>query len=170
MSYWLVSLARNYRESPQGKLVLGFRQGWLANVQKIFDDKELAYDYENFLQPLDEKGVTSAITGASEAKNSEGNKLYPLIFAQTGKEHDNTLISLPAAIARDVIDEKSPTAPILQFLLNAMWKAAKAKDRTIQRFNYELYQPIKASGLGLEDFLNNKPSYITLEKHVPNLV
>ena len=170
----VTELATSLREvflsenKPQGKLVLGFRQGWLANVQKIFDEKELAYDYENFLQPLDEKGVTSAITGASEALNSEGDKLYPLIFAQTGKENDNTLISLPAAITRDVIDEKSPTAPILQFLLSAMWKAAKTKDRAIQRFNNELYQPIKASGLGLEDFLNNKLE--KLAKDFPTIV
>ena len=78
---------------PQGRLVLSFRQGRLGNVQEIFEKKGLAYN-KGLLHPLDERGVTNAIIGASEALGSDGGKLYPLIFAQTGNEHDNTLINL----------------------------------------------------------------------------
>jgi hypothetical protein len=53
---------------PQGKLILGFRKEWLAEIVKRLESRKLYYN-EVFLEPLDRKGIVEAVSGPARTES-----------------------------------------------------------------------------------------------------
>lgn len=111
---------------PRGRLVLGFREEWLAKVLRLLDDEKLPRTRVEVAH-LDRDGIEEAVLGP--ASSSRLQRHY-------GLEIDS---ELPARIAGDLIEQRAATiAPILQILLTQMWTQAKAGSAS-PRFTLDLY-------------------------------
>ena len=128
----------------QGKLVLGFRKEWLAELKGEIAEHKLPH-IEIFLQRLDKRGVIEAITGSSQS---------PLLQA---KYHLTVLPELAETIADDLLaDPGSAVAPILQILLTKLWEAAIEKSYNQPVLDADVYAEQHKQHLGLEDILDRQ--------------
>jgi WD40 repeat protein len=140
----LQAIFPNSGPRPQGRLILGFRKEWLAEITNRLEDHKLYYN-EVFLEPLDAKGIIEAVNGP--ARSERLRMQYGLTIAE----------GLPELIADDLLqDPDSPVAPILQILLTKVWQRARERDRTRPHFDPELYQTLKREGILLGDFLDQQ--------------
>jgi WD40 repeat protein len=131
-------------EPPRGKLILGFRKEYLAEIESEIKKYKLPAS-KIFLEPLDFRGVVEAIT--SVAQTPELQRQYGLTVEE----------GLAQEIAHDLLsDWKSPVGPTLQVLLSKMWDQAVARDRSHPRFDTDLYYEIRRQGLALDDFLKQQ--------------
>lgn len=146
----LGELFRDRSSRPRGKLVLGFRKEWLAEVESALREAEVPRKAQ-FLPPLTREGVVAAITGVERSRRL--------------REHYGLSIEkgLPERIAADLLrDEDSHLAPLLQILLFAMWEAARRHDRQHPRFDGDLYESLTLYRAGqegrllLDDFLGQQ--------------
>ena len=129
---------------PQGKLILGFRKEWLAEIEKRLIDNGL-YHTKIFLERLDREGIIEAISGP--ARTTRLQRHYGLSLAD----------GLAEIIADDLLaDRDSPLAPTLQILLTKMWDEATQQNRSHPHFDHELYNRLKKQGILLQDFLNEQ--------------
>ncbi len=145
----LQDLFVNPSRRPPGKLILGFRKEWLADIEKRLKEYRLPRA-ELFLERLERKGIVEAIIGPAHSPRLQN---FGLTVAQElpGEE------KLPDIIADDLLEDRdSPIAPTLQILLTKMWERAKAKNYDRPRFDLELYQSLKRKGLLLKDFLDQQ--------------
>ncbi|MEM7530951.1 MAG: AAA family ATPase [Chloroflexota bacterium] len=134
--------ARNQR--PQGKLVLGFRKEWLADIEDAMKSHRLPRT-KLFLSRLTRQGIMEAIEGVTRSE-------------RLGEHYRLTIEDgLAQIIADDLLeDPDSPVAPTLQILLTKMWRQAQAVDDYNPRFDIGLYQSLKREGLLLRDFLQQQ--------------
>jgi len=127
---------------PQGKLVLGFRKEWLAEIDRRLIDANLDQN-PVFLKPLDRRGIVEAIRGP--ARSDRLQRKYRLAIDD----------GLPEVIADDLLaDAGSALAPALQVLLTKMWERARHANLDQPRFDRALYESLKKEGLLLRDVLN----------------
>ncbi|MCU0644028.1 MAG: CHAT domain-containing protein [bacterium] len=135
-------LDRNNR--PAGKLVLGFRKEWLAEIEKRIKENKLPISLI-FLERLDRQGVIEIVAGLTKSKRLQDH--YGLIVED----------GLPEMIADDMLsDPESPIAPILQILLTKMWDKAKRRNYSQPSFTIDLYLKLKKQGILLNDFLEQQ--------------
>jgi CHAT domain/WD domain, G-beta repeat len=128
---------------PLGKLVLGFRKEWLAEISKQFEETALPYA-SIFLDVLSRDDITEAVTGSATSERLQRH--YRLELEA----------SLPEKMADDLLaDDGSPVAPTLQILLSKMWDEAK-KLTEVPRFTEALYETLKRDGILLADFLEQQ--------------
>lgn len=140
----LQAIFPNSGPRPQGRLILGFRKEWLAEIANRLEDHKLYYN-EVFLEPLDRNGIIEAVNGP--ARSEKLRMQYGLTIAE----------GLPELIADDLLqDPDSPVAPILQILLTKLWQRARERDRTRPHFDLELYLTLKREGILLGDFLDQQ--------------
>ena len=126
---------------PKGKLVLGFRKEWLAEIETQFEERNIPKT-KFYLERLDRIGLLEVIYGPSE--NERLKQQYRLTMEE----------GLAEIIADDLLeDRESPLAPTLQVLLSKMWTHA---DHNSPRFDTELYQTLKKDGILLDDFIENQ--------------
>ncbi|MCB0191714.1 MAG: CHAT domain-containing protein [Anaerolineae bacterium] len=136
-------------QRPPGKLILGFRKEWLADIETRLTEYRLPRA-KIFLQRLEKKGIVEAIVGPAR---SERLKNFGLTIAEELPEGEK----LQDIIAEDLLeDRESPIAPTLQILLTKMWERAKAENYDKVHFNLDLYQSLKREGLLLKDFLDQQ--------------
>jgi len=132
-------------QRPQGKLILGFRKEWFAEVDARLDDHDL-FHQKVFLERLDRDGIIEAITGPARA---------PRLRKQYGLTIDDDLLA--GIIADDLeADRDSPIAPMLQILLTKMWDEAVGKNRSQPRFDGNLYDDLRKNFKALDDFLRQQ--------------
>ncbi len=133
------------RESrPRGRLVLGFRKEWLAEVRQLLDDEKLPRALVEILH-LDRDGIEEAVRGPASSER---------LRRQYGLE---VAAELPAQIAGDLLEQGTATiAPILQILLSQMWTEARGGIVASPRFTLDLYESLKRRGLLLDDFLDEQ--------------
>ncbi len=133
------------RESrPRGRLVLGFRKEWLAEVRQLLDDEKLPRALVEILH-LDRDGIEEAVRGPASSER---------LRRQYGLE---VAAELPARIAGDLLEQGTGTiAPILQILLAQMWTEAGTRRIASPRFTLDLYESLKRRGLLLDDFLDEQ--------------
>jgi WD40 repeat protein len=144
-------------QQPQGGLVLSFRKEWLADIQKRVEEAGFAYLVE-YLARLDGEGIVQVITGPTQSERLAAH--YKLRIA--GPE-------LPNRIAEDLEgDRGSAIAPTLQIVLAKMWERARRGEDGWRLFDDDLYDQVRAEGLGLEPFLNNQLA--DLETNQPEAV
>jgi WD40 repeat protein len=134
---------------PQGKLILGFRKEWLAEIERRLEAHGLPF-VKRFLEPLDHDGVIDAIRGPSTSKR---------LIEKYGLEIH---ADLPEAIAQDMLEDRgSPVATTLQILLTRMFDEAIKTNKSKPRFDPELYGDLKRRGILLGDFLDQQLEQLT---------
>jgi formylglycine-generating enzyme required for sulfatase activity len=144
----LVSAFRVREARPLGKLVLGFRKEWFAEIDRRLAEAGLDRS-KFFLKPLDRRGVVEAVVGP--ARPGRLQKRYRL-HVEDG---------LAEQIADDLVaDAGSALASTLQVLLSKMWERVKDSDTPV--FSRDLYKSLKASGYLLKDVLDQGLSEVGL--------
>jgi len=129
---------------PKGKLVLGFRKEWLAELEAHLDDYELPRT-KVFLGPLDRRGVIEVVRGPTQSERLR--ERYGLTVED----------GLAEVIADDLLEDRdSAIAPTLQILLTKLWTKATEENYEHPQFSQALYQDLKRDGILLRDFLNQQ--------------
>ncbi len=132
-------------ERPLGRLMLSFRKEWLAEIEKELSQSDLPSAKKFFLEPLDYEGVIEIVEGVTKNERLQGH--YSLTVEDGVAE----------IIARDLLrDVGSSLAPTLQVLLTKMWNEAKEISRSKPVFNLALYEKLRAQGILLDDFLDER--------------
>ena len=127
----------------RGKLVLGFRQEWLADIETRLKERKL-FHAKVLLENLDRRSTIEAITGVSRS---------PRLQQHYGVTIDP---NLPEVIADDLLaDRQAVIAPTLQILLTKMWDRT-TETQAAPHFSLDLYQSLKKEGLLLEDFVDQQ--------------
>jgi hypothetical protein len=133
-------LSRSAR--PQGKLVLGFRKEWLAELERRLEAAKLRWA-PGPPEPLDRRGIIEAIRGPAQEGRLQPQ--YRLVIED----------GVPEVIADDLLaDAGSALAPTLQVLLTKMWERARQANADGPRFDRALYESLKAQGYLLKDVLD----------------
>ncbi len=129
---------------PQGKLVLGFRKEWLAELEAQLSAYELPRT-KVFLEPLDRRGIIEVVRGPARSKRLQ--ERYGLTVDE----------GLAEIVADDLLEDRdSAIAPTLQILLTKMWAKATEADYDKPNFSIALYHQLKREGILLRDFLNHQ--------------
>src|SRR5271157_926285 len=138
----LVAVLGNRETRPQGKLVLGFRKEWLAELDRRLAEAKLPRT-PVFLKPLDRRGIIGAIRGP--ARPGRLQRQYRLAIED----------GLPEVIAEDLLaDAGSALSSTLQVLLTKMWERARQANPDQPRFDRVLYESLRAEGYLLKDVLD----------------
>ena len=128
---------------PRGKLILGFRKEWFAEIDRRLAEAHLPRA-NLLITQLDRRGIIEAIRGPARPGR---------LFDQYRLEIED---GLPEVIADDLLsDAGSALAPTLQVLLTNMWKKAIGANPSRPRFDRPLYESLKSQGYLLEDVLDN---------------
>ncbi len=131
---------------PRGRLVLGFRKEWLAEVLRLLDAEKLPRNRVEVTH-LDRDGIAEAVAGLSSSDRLK--RQYRL-------EIDS---ELPSLVAGDLLEDPGATiAPVLQILLAKMWAEVTKKSAESPRLTVELYQGMKRRGILLDDFVEEQLS------------
>lgn len=134
--------------APQGKLLLGYRKEYHAEIEECMKENAIPRG-RVFLEPLSRKDIIDVFKGLSETP-----ALQMRYRLQVEKD-------LPGIIADDLLEDKeSPVAPVLQILLTKMWD--KVCDEHIPVFSVALYQQLKREGYLLEDFFRQQTRQLAL--------
>lgn len=140
----------------QGRLILGFRKEWLAELDRRLAERRLPRD-EVFLERLGREGIAEIVTGPQSTPRLV--ERYRLAVTE----------ALPGLIADDLLtDRESPVAPMLAILLADMWEAAKVRNYDRPAFDEDLYHEFRSRGLSLDDFLGRQLQ--ALNDRQPNVV
>lgn len=129
---------------PRGRLILGFRKEWFAEIQKQLEQHGVEFA-RVFLETLDAPAIVEVVTGLQTTKRLRSR--YGLDLEA----------GLAENIARDLTaDNDSPVAPTLQVLLSKMWRDAVAANAHAPRFSDELYARLNKDGVLLTDFFDQQ--------------
>lgn len=129
---------------PQGKLVLGFRKEWLAELETQLVDYKLPQT-KVYLEPLDRRGIIEVVSGP--ARSEPLRDRYGLTVED----------GLGEIIADFLMEDRgSAIAPTLQILLTKMWSKATEANYDHPHFSLGLYQHLKRDGILLTDFLDQQ--------------
>ncbi|QLQ06709.1 MAG: hypothetical protein HZY76_12105 [Anaerolineae bacterium] len=140
----LASLFGDPGRRPAGRLILGFRKEWLAEIKERLSERTLPCS-EVFLERLGREGIIEIVTGPGRTPRLRDQ--YRLTVGDP---------LLPGQIADDLLaDRESPVAPLLAILLAGMWEAARRSyDQPV--FDENLYHEFRSRGLKLDDFLGRR--------------
>ncbi|MCB0060710.1 MAG: CHAT domain-containing protein, partial [Caldilineaceae bacterium] len=150
----LVALFGDRQSRPPGKLVLAFREEWLAEIESRI--KQYALYTRGFrLQRLNHSGIVHAVEGAAA----------PALPYDLGVEE-----GLGKLIAEDLLeDPTSAVAVALQVLLTELWKIAEPHAQYQKYFSQKLYQDnLRRKRNYLESFLTDQLAL--LQASEPQLV
>ena len=129
---------------PRGRLILGFRKEWLAEMLRLVDGEKLPR-FRVEITHLDRDAVAEAIAGP--ARTESLRRHYRLEVEP----------ELPEIIADDLLDDSGAAiAPALQILLTKMWTLASQESPDAPRLTVELYRRLKREGILLDDFLGEQ--------------
>jgi tetratricopeptide (TPR) repeat protein len=129
---------------PRGRLILGFRKEWLAEMLRLVDGQGLPR-FRVEVTHLDRDAIAEAIAGP--AKTESLRRHYALEIEP----------ELPGIVADDLLEDPGAAiAPALQILLTKMWALATRENPGAPRFTVELYRRLKRGGILLDDFLGEQ--------------
>jgi WD40 repeat protein len=141
---------------PQGKIVLGYRKEFSAEIEQALREAYVENDYV-YLKKLDRDDIVEVVRGLrSTPRHIEK---YQLDVEE----------NLPVIIADDLLaDRDSPVAPVLQIILSRLWK--QEHDRPERHFRVGDYQELAKKGILLTDFFDEQMAAIraweaTIEKN-----
>jgi tetratricopeptide (TPR) repeat protein len=141
---------------PRGRLILGFRKEWLAEMLRLVDGSSLPRVRVE-VAPLDRDGIAEAVAGP--ARSESLRRHYALEVEP----------ELPGIIADDLLEDSGAAiAPALQILLTKMWTLATQENPAAPRLTVELYRRLKRGGILLDDFLGEQLA--SLRQWRPELV
>ncbi|GIK38902.1 MAG: hypothetical protein BroJett011_27350 [Chloroflexota bacterium] len=137
----LQNIFGNPARRPHGKLILGFRKEYLAEIEKQLRSHALPFN-KVFLDRLDRAGIIEAVAGP--ARSLRLSRQYGLMVDD----------DLPGLIADDLLtDPGSPVATVLQILLCKLWDRASSTSQSKPHFTRTMYGEIRRQGIALDDFL-----------------
>ena len=143
---------RDPMSRPRGKLVLGFRKEWLAELEQRLRANGLPRS-KFYLGRLDRDGVIEIVDGPGSTERLR-QQFRLEVEPKVG-----------ALIADDLLeDPDAPVAPTLQILLSKMWNRALDEDAEAPRFTVDAYQSLRREGLLLDDFLDEQLEAIRVWK------
>jgi formylglycine-generating enzyme required for sulfatase activity len=152
----LVQLFGDASRRPSGRLILGFRKEWLAELDKRLAERALPRKGV-FLERLGRAGIAEVVAGPTSRRRLRRH--YGLAVAD----------ALPDQIADDLLaDRESPVAPMLAILLADMWDEATKRRRDQPTFDDDLYHELRTRGLSLDDFLERQLG--SLRSEMPEVV
>ena len=129
---------------PGGKLLLGFRKEWLADIEDRLARLTIPHG-KVFIDHLDTAGIVEAVSGPARIERLRAH--YRLTIAD----------GLPERVAADLLEDRgSPIAPALQLLLSKLWDRALAQAPESPRFTHDLYTELKREGVLLDDFVEQQ--------------
>ncbi|HEX5759430.1 MAG TPA: CHAT domain-containing protein, partial [Thermoanaerobaculia bacterium] len=129
---------------PRGRLLLGFRKEWLAEVLRVLDGDKLPRSRVE-LQHLGREGIAEAVAGPASTERLR-QQYHLEVEPQLAEE-----------IAGDLSEDAgSSVAPALQILLSKMWDVASKESDGTPHFTVELYRRLKRKGILLDDFLEEQ--------------
>ena len=129
-----------FETRPSGKLLLGFRKEWIADIESRLTESGLDH-HKVFLERLAYNGIVDVVQGP---QSSERHQQRYRLTIETG---------LAGMIAANALkDLKSPVGPTLSILLYKMWE--QVKNESAPAFTRELYRNYEAKGLG--DYLDEQ--------------
>ncbi len=143
------------RDWPRGKLVLGFRKEWWAEIHGPLVDRDLAHGRVP-IQRLKRAGIVEAIEGPTRSKRLRS--AYKL-------KVESELARIIADDLRE--DPDTAVAPYLQIVLKEMWDKAQKKDPAAPRFTVKDYQGSRRQGKLLDGFVGDKLEGLEKELPVP---
>lgn len=129
---------------PRGRLILGFRKEWLAEMLRLVDSHGLPR-FRVEVTHLDQDAVVEAVTGPTGTERL--------------RQHYRLEVEpeLPDLIADDLLDDSGAAiAPALQILLTKMWTLASQESPGAPRLTVELYRRLKREGILLDDFVGEQ--------------
>lgn len=133
---------------PKGKLVLGFREEWLADVKDMLNQRSFPRT-EVRLGGLDRRGIIEAIEGIWQ--NPKLRDKYQLALEE---EKPHALATIMAD--KLVEDREAPVAPTLQLLLSDMYEQADRRTEDQWRvFNLGLFTRLWRGDL-MEHFFDER--------------
>ncbi|MEZ5944069.1 MAG: CHAT domain-containing protein [Planctomycetaceae bacterium] len=133
---------------PKGRIVLGFRKEWFAEIDEHFSNVRLPYE-RDFIERLDRRGIIEAIRGPAD--DDRLRKHYRLTIED----------GLADTIADDLLaDPNTPVAPTLQILLTRMWAEAVRRSPRNPKFDKNLYHTLQRAGILLDKFLEQQIRFI----------
>ena len=156
--FWgaLKIIFNNPGHRPQGKLILGFRKEWLAEIEKKLRDRKTPFS-RLLLERLTRRGIIESVNGP--AKSERLRQKYRLVV-------EDGLAEIIADNLQE--DRESAIAPAMQILLTKMWERATELEPDHPEFNKDLYQTLKKKGILLQDFLEQQLA--SLEKQNSEVV
>ncbi|MFO0904139.1 MAG: CHAT domain-containing protein [Pirellulales bacterium] len=129
---------------PRGRIVLGFRKEWFAELDARLSEARLPRS-KVFLERLDRRGVIEIVSGP--ARSPRLKQQYRLSVEP----------GLAEIIADDLLaDPGAPVAPTLQILLTRLWNEARRASPDAPRIDAPLYQALQRHGILLGDFLRQQ--------------
>ena len=128
---------------PTGRILLSFREEWLAEIETRLEEARLWYRVVR-VEHLSHDGIVAAITGLESS-----DRLKEQYHLEVDPE-------LPELIANDLLrdrGEEATIAPALQVLLSKMWeRQPRARSK---RFTVALYEDFR-SRIRLGDFVDEQ--------------
>lgn len=140
----LTALFALREKRPRGRLILGFRKEWLAEMLRLVDGHGLPR-FRVEVPHLDQDAVAEAVAGPTGTERL--------------RQHYRLEIEpeLPDLIADDLLEDSGAAiAPALQILLTKMWTLASQESPGAPRFTVELYRRLKREGILLDDFVGEQ--------------
>lgn len=129
---------------PRGKIVLGFRKEWLADLRERLREGKLPHS-TFYLERLDKGGIVEIVKGPAQ---SERLRMHFRLAIEPG---------LAELIADDLLeDREAPVAPTLEVLLTKLWRKATERNADAPEFTITVYQELRRKGLLLDDFVEEQ--------------
>ncbi|MEM7366991.1 MAG: hypothetical protein AAF587_00250 [Bacteroidota bacterium] len=140
----ILPLFKGENTGIKGKLILSYRKEYHPEIRDAFRNLSLPYA-ELFLKRLGRKGIIEAIRGVNQ--HAITRKKYQLQI------EDN----LPEVIADDLMEDKeSPIAPVLQIILEKLWKTASNDKDVFVPFTTQAYQELRKEGTTMDEFFQQQ--------------
>lgn len=142
----------------KGKIILSYRKEYHPEIRDAFQVLALPYA-EVFLKRLDRDGIIEAIKGSTQYDQVVGGKVrhntkynpYRLEL-ESSKEGD-----LAEIIADDLMeDPDSPIAPVLQIIMEKLWKMTPKVDGEPVKLTIQQYQELRKQGTTMGEFFQQQ--------------
>ncbi|TWT55540.1 nSTAND1 domain-containing NTPase [Allorhodopirellula solitaria] len=131
-------------QRPRGKLVLSFREEWLALLEDEVKTFHLPFT-KIFLKPLDRDGIIEVVEGPTRSRRLRERYALTIDDRLAGEIADRLLA-----------DRGSAIATTLQILLSKLWDKATEIRSEPPTFTRDLYLDLKDKGILLSDFLGQQ--------------
>jgi WD40 repeat protein len=137
----LKGIFKAHHSHPRGRLVLGYRKEFHAEIENVFN-KEGITDYSVlFLEPIDREGILEVASGLTHT---------PVL-----RDRYNLRVQewLPDIISNDLsIGKPTPVAPVLQFIMSKLWEMSLPNDSGVREFTIDGYRTLRENGMAMKDF------------------
>ncbi|WP_149243075.1 CHAT domain-containing protein [Dyadobacter sp. 32] len=139
-----------------GKLILGYREEFHAQIENIFRQKGIATE-QVLIEPLTHQSIKEIVEGIP--KDTQLLKKYKLTVPSTVTDR------IQAKLSEDTTDAISP---VLQLLLTNMWEKSSLTTESERTFAITMLDALLDEGIWLKDFVKQQLNKV--EELFPNQI